>query len=115
MFSIIIPIYNSEYYLRDSIESVINQSIGFKENIELILIDDGSVDSSPQICEFFKNLYPNNIKILRIENSGPSTARNCGLSNVSEKSKIIGFLDSDDAFSQNALQSVYNFFVIPKM
>ncbi|MFS0664456.1 glycosyltransferase family 2 protein [Bacillus mojavensis] len=110
MFSIIMPIYNSEYYLRDSIESVINQSIGFKENIELILIDDGSVDSSPQICEFFKNLYPNNIKILRIENSGPSAARNCGLSNVSEKSKIIGFLDSDDVFSQNALQNVYNFF-----
>ncbi|WP_141770196.1 glycosyltransferase, partial [Bacillus sp. FMQ74] len=42
MFSIIMPIYNSENYLRDSIESVINQSIGFKENIELILIDDGS-------------------------------------------------------------------------
>ncbi len=110
MFSIIMPIYNSENYLRDSIESVINQSIGFKENIELILIDDGSVDSSPQICEFFKDLYPNNIKILRIENSGPSAARNCGLSNVSEKSKFIGFLDSDDTFSQNALQSVYNFF-----
>ncbi|MCY7916893.1 glycosyltransferase family 2 protein [Bacillus vallismortis] len=110
MFSIIMPIYNSENYLKESIESVINQSIGFKENIELILIDDGSVDSSPQICEFFKNLYPNNIKILRIENSGPSAARNRGLSNVSKKSKIIGFLDSDDAFSQNALQSVYNFF-----
>ncbi|MDU0155167.1 glycosyltransferase family 2 protein [Bacillus cabrialesii] len=110
MFSIIMPIYNSENYLRDSIESVINQSIGFKDNIELILIDDGSVDSSPQICESFKNSYPNNIKFLKIENSGPSAARNCGLLNVSERSKFIGFLDSDDTFSDNALRSVYDFF-----
>ncbi|MEC2060911.1 glycosyltransferase family 2 protein [Bacillus stercoris] len=110
MFSIIMPIYNSENYLRDSIESVINQSIGFKENIELILIDDGSVDSSPQICESFKKIYPNNIKFLKIENSGPSAARNCGMLNVSEKSKFIGFLDSDDTFSDNALKSIYDFF-----
>ncbi|KAF1678059.1 MULTISPECIES: glycosyltransferase family 2 protein [Bacillus] len=110
MFSIIMPIYNSENYLRGSIESVINQSIGFKENIELILIDDGSYDNSPQICESFKNLFPNNIKFLKMENSGPSAARNYGLLNVSEKSKYIGFLDSDDAFSKNALSSIYGFF-----
>lgn len=110
MFSIIMPIYNSENYLEASIESVIQQSIGFKENIELILIDDGSIDRSPQICELYKKTYPNNIKFIKLENSGPSAARNCGLLNVSEKSEFIGFLDSDDLLSKNAIQSVFNFF-----
>ena len=48
-FSVIIPIYNVENYLRDAIDSVINQNIGFSENIQLILINDGSKDNSESI------------------------------------------------------------------
>ena len=58
LFSVIIPIYNVEKYLAETIESVINQSIGFKKNIELILVNDGSPDNSEQICLEYKEKYP---------------------------------------------------------
>ena len=53
-FSVIIPIYNVEDYLKEAIESVINQTIGFEENIQLILINDGSTDNSEAICMEYK-------------------------------------------------------------
>ena len=58
-FSVIIPIYNVEKYLNETIESVINQTIGFEENIQLILINDGSPDNSETICLKYKEKYPN--------------------------------------------------------
>ena len=63
-FSVIIPIYNVESYLEDTIESVINQTIGFKENIELILVNDGSPDNSNIICKKYLELY-NNILLFK--------------------------------------------------
>ena len=60
-FSVIIPIYNVEDYIEETILSVINQSIGFKENIQLILVNDGSPDDSEKICLKYKEMYPNNI------------------------------------------------------
>lgn len=78
-FSIITAIYNCESYLSQSIESVINQDIGFKDNIQLILVDDGSTDKSKDIALKYKNKFPENIIVLSKQNGGPGSARNMGL------------------------------------
>lgn len=106
-FSIIMAIYNSEDYLKESIESVIAQDIGFK-SIELILIDDGSSDNSKEICLKYQSKYPENIKYIYQENQGQSSARNNGMKNAT--GKYLNFLDSDDKLESNALRLVYDFF-----
>ena len=57
-FSIIVPVYNAEKFLEECIESVLNQSIGFKENVQLILVNDGSKDNSGEICEKYFQQFP---------------------------------------------------------
>ena len=57
--------YNSENYLSVAIESVINQSLDFKRNIQIIIIDDGSSDHTPDIAHYYQNKYPKNIFVLR--------------------------------------------------
>ena len=79
-FSVIVPIYNLELFLDEALSSIVNQSIGFKENIELILINDGSSDNSEKICRKYLELYPDNVIYKSQENKGVSTARNVGLS-----------------------------------
>lgn len=106
IFSIVIPIYNSELWLKDCIESVINQSIGFK-NIQLILVDDGSDDNSLKICEDYKNNY-NNIDLIVKKNGGVASARNEAISSI--QGKYVEFLDSDDFLSKDALKNIYDFF-----
>lgn len=107
-FSVIIPIYNTEKYLKDSIESIINQDIGFEENIQLILVNDGSDDDSENICQKYKKKYPNNIKIINQTNHGVSFARNIGLKNAN--GCIINFMDSDDVWELSTLRKALNFF-----
>lgn len=107
-FSIVTAIYNSEKYLEETIRSVINQDIGFEENIQLILVDDGSTDNSKDIAIRFQKQYPKNIVVLSKENGGPASARNLGLDHVA--GKYVNFLDSDDKLSSNSLKSVYQFF-----
>lgn len=106
--SVIIPIYNVELYLSEAIESVINQTIGFKENIELILINDGSSDDSYKICEEYLKKYPENIKYICQENQGVSAARNNGLKYA--EGEFINFLDGDDKWSLNAFEEVMKMF-----
>lgn len=106
-FSVIIPIYNVEDYIEETILSVINQSIGFKENIQLILVNDGSPDDSEKICLKYKEMYPNNIIYIKQKNSGVSAARNNGFKNA--KGEIINFLDSDDLWEKDTFKTVYNF------
>ena len=106
-FSIITAIYNSEKYLNESIESVINQDIGFKDNVELILVDDGSSDKSCKIAQGYGEKYPENIMVLRKENGGVASARNLGLKHAS--GRYINFLDSDDKLSPNSLSVIDNF------
>ena len=67
-FSVIMPIYNTEEYLEEAIESIVNQDIVFSENVKLILIDDGSKDNSFEICQQYKEKYPNNIVAISKEN-----------------------------------------------
>jgi len=103
--SIIIPFYNSEAYLEDVINSIVNQTIGF-ENIQLILVNDGSKDNSEEICLKYKNVY-NNILYIKQENQGVSAARNTGLKYI--KGKYVNFIDSDDKWEKDALRNMYNF------
>ena len=88
--SVVVPIYNSERYMERCINSIINQTY---QNIELILIDDGSTDRSQEICLDFLN-RDDRIKYSRISNSGPSIARNIGLKMAT--GMYITFVDSDD-------------------
>lgn len=107
-FSVLMPIYNVEKYLKEAIDSIINQSIGFEENIELVIVDDGSPDNSKEIALKYQEKYPNNIKVLSKENGGQASAFNLGLKHVT--GKYISFADSDDYLSLNAFEEVYNFF-----
>jgi glycosyltransferase involved in cell wall biosynthesis len=102
MISIIIPIYNSEQYIYDCISSIISQS--FKD-LEVILIDDGSMDKSFDLCqELVKK--DNRIKLFHKSNGGVSSARNVGLD--SARGKWLTFIDSDDNVSLNFLSDLSN-------
>lgn len=90
LISIIIPVYNVEPYLRECLDSVVNQTL---KAIEIICVDDGSTDNSPAILdEYAKN--DSRINIIHQSNAGPSAARNAGLANA--QGKYIYFCDSDD-------------------
>lgn len=78
-------VYNVEQFLAEAIESVLKQDIGFEENVQLILVNDGSKDSSGKICDFYQAKYPNNIVVVHKENGGVSSARNEGLKYVEGK------------------------------
>ena len=107
-FSIVVPIYNVEKYLVETMESVISQTIGFEENIQLILVNDGSTDNSEEICLKYKEKYPENIVYVKQENGGVSSARNKGIEYI--EGKYVNFLDGDDKWSLNALEIIYEFF-----
>ncbi|MDO4763479.1 MAG: glycosyltransferase family 2 protein [Flavobacteriaceae bacterium] len=98
LVSIIIPIYNVEDFLDDTIQSVINQSFN---QWELILIDDGSSDSSVSICE--KYLQDMRIKLFQQDNSGVSIARNNGLLQAS--GDYIFFMDADDTIDKDFIKT----------
>ena len=106
--SVVIPIYNVELYVAETIESVIKQDIGFEENVQIVLVDDGSPDGSRQICEEYAKRYPQNIQYVYQKNAGVSVARNTGMDYV--KGKYVNFLDSDDKWSPDAFSKVYDFF-----
>lgn len=107
-FSVLMPIYNVEKYLVDAIDSLINQTIGFEENIELVIVDDGSPDNSKDIALKYQEKYPNNIKVFSKSNGGQASAFNFGLKHLN--GKYVSFLDSDDCISSNAFLEVYDFF-----
>lgn len=108
LFSVVMPIYNVEKYLSEAIDSLINQTIGFEENIELIIIDDESPDRSKDIALEYQEKYPNNINIFSKLNGGQASAFNLGLKYI--HGKYINFLDSDDYLSENTFEEVYKFF-----
>lgn len=101
--SIIVPVYNVEKYINDAINSVIEQTY---DDIEIILVDDGSKDSSGTICDLYKK-KDNRIKVIHQENKGLSGARNTGLDVA--KGEYIMFLDSDDIFPKNACKDMLEY------
>lgn len=95
--SILVPVYNVEKYLPRCIESVLSQDF---TDYELILIDDGSLDNSPAICDEYAS-KDNRVRVIHKENGGHTSARLVGFQNAS--GKYIMFLDSDDCLLSNAL------------
>lgn len=100
MISIIVPIYNVEKYLSRCIESILNQTY---KNIELILVDDGSPDNSPQICDHYANV-DDRVCVIHQCNAGVSVARNAGLKIA--KGQYIGFVDPDDWVAPEMYESM---------
>lgn len=98
--SIIVPVYNVEKYLPTCVESVINQTSPLWE---LILVDDGSSDSSGRICDGYSQGNPK-IKVFHKKNGGVSSARNLGIKKAS--GKWLTFLDSDDWFEEKAIEFI---------
>lgn len=88
--SVIIPVYNTEKYLSSCIDSVLQQTY---VSLEIILVDDGSTDSSASICDVYTQKH-DNIKVIHIQNSGPATAKNEGLKLA--QGNYIALTDSDD-------------------
>lgn len=104
--SVIIPVYNAENTIKNAINSVINQTIGF-ENIELILVDDNSCDNSKQIILDYSNKYDNIKSIFLDKNSGsPSIPRNIGIDNVT--APYLMFLDNDDEYCDDYCEVLYD-------
>ena len=96
--SIIVPIYNVEKYLSQCLDSIIGQTYS---NIEIILIDDGSTDNSPQICDEYAK-QDGRIRVIHKENSGASSARNLGLKTA--KGEYLAFMDPDDWLDLNTIE-----------
>jgi len=106
-FSVVMAVCNTADYLREAVDSLIRQSIGF-EYVQLILVDDGSTDGSASICDEYRAKFPENIEVIHQFNSGVSAARNAGMQLV--RGKYVNFLDSDDKLSWNTLGEVWRFF-----
>lgn len=106
LISVIMPIYNAEKYLEGTIQSIINQTFGF-ENIELILVDDNSSDSSGDIIREFSNKYINVKSFFSDKNHGfPGYGRNVGLKKAT--ADYIMFIDNDDQYEPDFCEKVYN-------
>ncbi len=99
--SVIIPVYNAEKYLRQCLDSVVNQTL---QDIEIICVDDGSTDSSAQILAEYKE-KDTRVKLLSQENQGQSVARNNALDIA--MGRYVVFLDSDDLFIDNTLEELF--------
>lgn len=112
MIAVIIPIYNTEKYLRETFDSIINQTLSFTDHIRLFLLDDASTDGSLAVCKEYKERYPDNIVVKHFdENQGVSALRNEGLRMCREEGdRIVTFLDSDDRMGEDALERADNFF-----
>lgn len=104
--SIIMPTYNSENYLENTLNSILNQSIGF-DNIELILVDDKSTDNTRDMIKNFSNKYDNIVSIFLDKNLGhPGAVRNKGMEIAS--AEYIMFCDHDDEYDEYLCETLYN-------
>lgn len=100
--SVIVPVYNTEKYLDQCLESIVKQSL---EDIEIIVINDGSVDKSHSICMKYYCKYPQKIKYIENINIGCSSTRNLGISLA--KGEYIAFVDSDDYIAEEMYKEMY--------
>ena len=100
--SVIIPAYNTENYIKQCLESLVNQTI---KEIEIILMDDGSKDNTLALLKAYEAEYPDRVKVLHKENGGQASARNMGLAYA--QGEYIGFVDSDDWVSLDMYEKMY--------
>lgn len=101
LISVIVPIYNVEKYLTRCVDSIRNQSY---QNLEIILVDDGSPDRCPEMCEEFKSMDAR-VKVIHKENGGLGFARNSGLDVAT--GTYVTFIDSDDWISDDHIENLY--------
>ncbi len=99
--SVIVPVYNVENYLKKCIDSILNQTL---EDIEIILVNDGSTDSCKEICDEYAR-KDNRIKVIHKPNEGLSMARNAGIREA--RGQYIGFVDSDDYIAWDMYEMLY--------
>ncbi len=102
LISVIVPVYNVEKYIKECLESIINQTY---RNIEIILVDDGSTDNSGKICDEYAKI-DSRIKVIHKENEGISKTRNIGIEKAC--GEYIQFADSDDYMEIDAIEKIYN-------
>lgn len=105
LISVIIPVYNIEDYLRKCLISIIEQTY---KNLEIIIINDGSTDNTPTICDEFA-AHDNRIKVIHQENNGLSYSRNVGLDNA--HGEYLGFVDGDDWIEKDMYETLYNLII----
>ncbi|GIX49573.1 MAG: hypothetical protein KatS3mg131_3784 [Candidatus Tectimicrobiota bacterium] len=89
--SVVIPVYNAERFLAETLDSVLCQSYG---DFEVVLVDDGSTDASPAIACRYQQRYPDKVRLVRKRNGGPASARNLGIAQA--RGEFVAFLDADD-------------------
>lgn len=109
LISVIMPVYNAEKYLEESVSSILNQTY---KNIELILVNDGSTDNSIEICKRFEDL-DSRVKYFEKENSGAGATRNFGLSRST--GEIISFIDSDDYVDSKMFENMLSYLLDKKL
>lgn len=100
--SVIVPVYKAELYIEQCVNSILKQTL---DSVEIILLDDGSPDSAGKICDKMAQQHKN-IRVVHLENGGPSRARNIGIKFA--KGEYIGFVDSDDYIESNMFEVLYN-------
>ncbi len=101
LISVIVPVYNTQNFIGECIESILAQTVS---SFELILIDDGSIDDSSKICDGYQQ-KDSRVRVIHKKNEGPSAARNEGLEKA--KGKYICFIDSDDSVRKDFLEKLY--------
>ncbi|MDP9801718.1 glycosyltransferase involved in cell wall biosynthesis/CDP-glycerol glycerophosphotransferase (TagB/SpsB family) [Arcanobacterium wilhelmae] len=110
LFTIVVPVYNTEKYVGETIDSIIRQAESMFERTEIILINDGSTDGSAEIAQSYVDRYPGKIHLFSKPNSGTSDSKNLGIEHA--RGQYVGFLDSDDLYGPNVLGEVAQFFAV---
>ncbi|GHT80804.1 hypothetical protein FACS1894125_0310 [Actinomycetota bacterium] len=103
--TIIVPVYNGSKYLRRALGSILEQTIA-REKLKVLVIDDGSTDSSNSIAQSFVNSHPYTFELITQKNQGTAKTRNKGISKV--QTKYTAFLDQDDWFDKDYLEKLYD-------
>jgi glycosyltransferase involved in cell wall biosynthesis len=102
--SCVVPVFNGEAHLAEALESVVSQTIGFFENVQIVIVDDGSTDGTARICSEYRERHPHNVVcVSHANNSGVSAARNTGLRFAT--GEFVAFLDADDTLDPAMLKT----------
>ena len=104
--SVILICYNNAKTIENSILSVINQDLDFKNHVQLIIVDDGSKDETKEICEKYVRLYPDNIIYIYQQHQGKSNATNLGIKYT--KGKYYHYIDGDYEIKTDELFKIFN-------
>lgn len=105
IYSVVSAVYNVESYLDEFFGSLVRQTLEFSRHIEIIMVDDGSTDASPDIIRRWQNKYPKNIRYIRKNNGGQASARNLGMEAI--RGEWVTFIDPDDFVSANYFAEVH--------